>query len=777
MARSKRKVSKRTRNRRALWRWRPLPWRSLATGGGFALAAFSALALLSPGANAVTQVWAHFLRCLLGWSAYLFPLALAAGLYWFAVRRAGVDAVRVTGVFLLLVTLLCLTHLALRLPNPFVLSVAGYGGGILGWALSTMLMRLGGRIGAYFFSGSLLCIGAMLAFDFSPYDVWRLTRSLASKTGRAWVNWRRSRYEARHLWDSDTEQLPLPLVEPEPHVETGPSAQAMPEPASPAALPPEPQEPPGEADKNAAPAAPEPLEPVRSSDSPLANDERLSERPEAAWQLPDARKIFTRVSEADVHDDLVEERAAIIEETLEAFGVPAHVVGVERGPTVTQFAVRPGTIEKRGRDGQVKHMRIRVNKIASLADDLALALSASPVRIQAPIPGRSVIGIEVPNPQAKLVPLGEVFLSDEFQRLSSPLTLALGRTISGRPLVADLAKMPHLLMAGATGSGKSVCLNSIISCLLARNTPQSLRLVMIDPKRVELATYKDLPHLVGKVISGAEEAIAALRWAGREMDRRYSAFADIGARDLKGYNSRVARQSGKPLPRVVIVIDELADLMMTAPYDVERTLCRLAQMARATGIHLVVATQRPSTDILTGLIKANFPARIAFAVSSLVDSRVIIDSPGAERLLGRGDMLYMSPTSSRLVRAQGCHVSDEEIDALVTFWKQQAFSITQMTVQGQLWSEDIPQDDNDEDPLLADAIKVVKKEGRASVTMLQKHLRVGYNRAARMMDTLIEQGVVSAEADGPYASHSVLAEAAETTEEQEIETAPESEAE
>jgi S-DNA-T family DNA segregation ATPase FtsK/SpoIIIE len=303
-----------------------------------------------------------------------------------------------------------------------------------------------------------------------------------------------------------------------------------------------------------------------------------------------------------------------------------------------------------------------------------------------------------------------------------------------------------------------VAINSIICCLLARNTPDTLRLVMIDPKRVELATYRGVPHLVGTVVSDAEEAVGALKWAGREMDRRYTAFAEVGARDLRGYNSRMEKEGNRPLPYIVVVVDELADLMMSAPLDVERALVRLAQMSRATGIHLVVATQRPSVDVVTGLIKANFPARIAFAVSSQVDSRVILDTPGADRLLGRGDMLYMSPGGNRLIRAQGCWVSDSEIAELVRFWKKASVDAPEYDhlVQMQLWSSDGAAAEDEGDDLLEQAIEVITQEGRASTTMLQRHLKIGYNRASRMIDALIERGLISREVDGPYNSHSLL---------------------
>ncbi|MHB0875726.1 MAG: DNA translocase FtsK [Anaerolineae bacterium] len=747
---TKRRSRKKKQTRRFAWWPAHVPWRRIALAAGFVLAGLALLSLLLPGEGAVTHGLAVLLRRLLGWSAYLLPAALAAGLFFLGVRRRQPDVTRITGGTLVLLAALAATHLAQRLPNPFVLAVAGYGGGWFGFALAQVLHSAFGTVGAYCILLGLGLVGLLLTFELPPARLWTLAARahLPAKPVEVPAG-RRAR------------QLPLPERHEAPARRRRTTAIVT----APAAAEREAQPPPRQtAPRLSRPQAATTAARPQATAAEATEDRDFAEAagtPASGWELPDAAAIFSQVEEESTGDDLVEERAEIIEDTLAALGVPAEVVEALKGPAVTQFAVRPGTIERRAADGTVKHLRIRVSKIASLADDLALALSASPVRIQAPIPGRSVVGIEVPNPQTQIVPLGAVFFSEDFQRLTaSPLALALGRDISGRPVVADLGKMPHLLMAGSTGSGKSIAINAIIATLLARNTPRSLRLVLVDPKRVELANYNGLPHLIGKVVSDAEEAVAALKWATREMDRRYAAFADVGARDIRGYNSRMEREGNAPLPRIVAVIDELADLMMSAPYDVERTLCRLAQMARATGIHLVVATQRPSVDVLTGLVKANFPARIAFAVSSMVDSRVVLDTPGAERLLGRGDMLYMSPSGTRLTRCQGCWVTDEEIAALVRYWRQTGATapLDGPLVQGALWPEAGEQGhDAEEDPLLAEAIEIVKKEGRASTTMLQRHLRVGYNRASRLVDTLVERGIVSAQADARHGSRSVVA--------------------
>ncbi|MFN3741335.1 MAG: DNA translocase FtsK [Anaerolineales bacterium] len=470
-----------------------------------------------------------------------------------------------------------------------------------------------------------------------------------------------------------------------------------------------------------------------------------------AWKLPLPHQILDKGQTPVFNEEFIERRARLIEETLASLGAPAQVVEISRGPSVTLFGVEPLFIETRG--GRV---RVRVSKIASLADDLALALAAPRIRIQAPVPGRSYVGIEVPNEEMILVTLREIVESEIFQRHRTPLRFALGRDVAGRPVVADLENMPHLLIAGTTGSGKSVCVNAILTCLLLHNTPDDLRLVLVDPKRVELSGYNGIPHLLAPVVVEMDRVVGTLQWMAREMDRRYHQFAQIGARNIHDYNARMKLQGGKKLPYLVIVVDELADLMMIAPEESERVITRLAQLARATGIHLILATQRPSVDVVTGLIKANFPARIAFAVASGVDSRVILDQPGAERLLGRGDMLYQAPDAPSPLRLQGVFVSDAEIQRLVAFWRAQVQQVSSYTVgevesgklppvplkQAPLWEEFAPPAEPEADPLLDEAIEFVRREGRASISMLQRRFRIGYTRAARLIDRMEEKGIV-----------------------------------
>ena len=474
--------------------------------------------------------------------------------------------------------------------------------------------------------------------------------------------------------------------------------------------------------------------------------------PQINWVLPQVREILEEGSSPDVNEEFIQQRKRLIEETLASFGAPAQVIEISRGPTITQFGVEPLFVETRS-----GRTRVRVNKIASLSDDLALALSAPRIRIQAPVPGRGFVGIEVPNEEMTLVALRDILESEIFHRKRASLSFGLGRDVAGLPQIANLESMPHLLIAGTTGSGKSVCVNAILTCFLLHNSPEDLRLVLVDPKRVELTNYNGIPHLLAPVIVEVDRVVGALQWMTREMDKRYHAFAKIGARNINDYNTRMQLRNGKKLPYLVIVIDELADLMMIAPDETERTITRLAQLARATGIHMILATQRPSVDVVTGLIKANFPARVAFAVASNTDSRVILDQPGAERLLGRGDMLYQSPDAPAPVRLQGVFVSDPEIQRLVDFWRAQMGGASPYAAAGTpvdaalpagvplkqqaLWEE--MQKEEESDPLYSEAVDLVRRQGRCSVSMLQRRLRIGYTRAARLVDVMEEKGIVS----------------------------------
>lgn len=452
---------------------------------------------------------------------------------------------------------------------------------------------------------------------------------------------------------------------------------------------------------------------------------------------------------------------ALIENTLEDFNVPVRVVHVESGPTVTQFGVEPLYLERAG-----QRRKVRVNRIVSLADDLALALAVPAVRIEAPVPGRPYVGIEVPNTEKVVVSMRGIVESKPFKE-GGVLPVALGRNTSGAPIVMDLTRAPHLLIAGSTGSGKSVCVNAIITSLLMRHGSESLRLVMVDPKMVELQGYNGIPQLLGKVIIEVDQVMGALTWLLLQMDDRYQLFKSVGVRNIDTYNALASKkqkgeESLQPLPYIVLIIDELADLMMTAADDVERQICRLAQMARATGIHLVLATQRPSTDVVTGLIKANFPTRIAFAVTSQIDSRVILDTPGAERLLGRGDMLLMRPDMAKLQRVQGCLVTDPEINAVVDHWKNRG-SAEPANVPP--WAGLLDQLD-DEDELIQDAIDVLRGMKTCSTSLLQRKLRIGYPKAGRLMEALAAKGIVGPD-QGSSQGREVLLKAKNAAEEEE----------
>lgn len=472
------------------------------------------------------------------------------------------------------------------------------------------------------------------------------------------------------------------------------------------------------------------------------------------WHLPPI-DILDKPVEVKLDKDAIDQRARLIEEALASYGVEAKVVQINIGPTVTQFGVEPGwdkkyrEVKEKGRNGsyeakveEVSRTRVRVDRITSLSNDLALALAASSIRIEAPVPGAPVVGIEVPNTVFGSVALRGAIESAGFQKIKarSKLAIALGKGAGGEAVAADLTRMPHLLIAGATGSGKTVCLNSTICCLLLHNSPDDVRFIMIDPKRVELVTFNGVPHLLAPVVVDSDKAIKALRWLNQEMDSRYRQFAKAGARNIEGYNKE--RAPGDGLPYLVLLIDELADLMMTASDEVEHSLCRLAQLARATGIHLVVATQRPSVDVVTGLIKANFPTRISFAVTSHVDSKTILDMVGAEKLLGRGDMLYMPTEASKPKRLQGSFVSDAEIERLVYFWgNQQQIKVNSVDFDEVAERPSGGQMTAPPDPLLEEAKRLAQEYRHISTSFLQRRLRIGYPRAARLMEELQQAGL------------------------------------
>ena len=683
------------------------------------------LSLLSAKNSALTGGILAFFRRLFGAGIYVFPIVMLVGGLWLILRNfervPQLTLPRATGftlLFLNFITWLQFIWAVWIAPgvNPYDLAKLGRGGGYLGAFFYSFLVRILGVGGTAIALVAWLLVALVLAFDISVLDLFTRIAS--------WFRGLENRIMALLTGSRASRQ-------------NGQETPAFPEVGAMQAGQP----------VSSGQYSPANLQDFQSFLPPSA----IPGITQPVWVLPALDQVLEPGVEVDHDDDSDRQRSHLIEETLASFGAPVRVVEVNRGPTITQFGVEPNFIESRS-----GRTRVRVSKITALSNDLALALSARTIRVEAPVPGKGFIGIEVPNEEIGIVSLRDVIESDAFRRLKSPLRFALGQNVSGQAVAADLAGMPHLLIAGQTGSGKSVCVNSLICCLLVNNTPDDLRLIMVDPKRVELTGYNGIPHLLAPVVVELERVVAALQWVMREMDMRYRKLAEAGSRNIQDYNAKRGALGQVKLPYLVVIIDELADLMMLAPDETERTVTRLAQLARATGIHLVIATQRPSVDVVTGLIKANFPARIAFAVASNIDSRVILDQPGAETLLGRGDMLFQAPDSPAPVRLQGVYVSDAEILHLVAYWQQftglvqPAPTAIEGTVDGlptgiplkqmSFWGSGAP--DSDEDPVLPEAIDLARRQGRASISMLQRRLRIGYTRAARLIETMEEKGIV-----------------------------------
>ena len=634
------------------------------------------LSLISPDQGQLTAALSDLLWRGFGWGAVFVPLATGAGgLYLVLIgmeQEPTLPGYRLSGVLLLFVVASALASMIMTgrdngLNDLWTVAAAGVGGGYLGSGVAALLTDFVGTAGAVFILLVLSVIGAILVSGLTRAELGELL--LRTVRGEYWPSLPRSWGKQEAVAET---AVPSTARERDIVVNNGRSRQTISrsaKPAEPTQLPlapsraePKPQPPTPKPQPPAPAPSPQPQTIVAE---PIVIGGR-SYQAEYKWTLPNIADMLISGADQSSNNDSIREQVEIIEHTLASFGAPATVVEVNPGPTVTQFGVEPSFLESRGG----KRTKVKVGKIASLADDLTLALASHSVRIQAPVPGKGYVGIEVPNQAKATVSLRDVIESNQFQRIKSPLRMGLGQNVSGQPVAANLASMPHLLVAGTTGSGKSVCVNGIIAGLLLQNTPDDLKLVMIDPKRVELTGYNGIPHLAAPVVVDMDRVIATLQWALREMDARYKMFAEVGARNIIDFNKKVQKHKKlERLPYVVIIIDELADLMMLAPEDTERAITRLAQMARATGIHMIIATQRPSVDVVTGLIKANFPARIAFAVASSTDSRVILDTTGAERLLGQGDMLFQSPDAASPVRLQGCYVSDGELDRLIQYWK------------------------------------------------------------------------------------------------------------
>jgi S-DNA-T family DNA segregation ATPase FtsK/SpoIIIE len=714
----------------------------IAGVGLLILAGITLLSLFTPNRSAFIAGWLDFLHVLIGWGQYVVWLPLVLLAIWFFRRYGAEDKdekwEKPVGTFLLLGLLLALFHFIQ--PGNGLEEIGG--GGAIGLVLGELLRSGLGTAGALVVLGGLFPLALILISGLSLRELSQMLRDWYYR----FQDWR----HFRQLTINQPIQRPR-LPEPKPRfidrmLAAGSSAI----------------KPGSDPDKDAIPISVMGEKGAESGGSALASAEGLVGMGDGSqkWRLPPIDQIFEEGVELEISEAEIRQRVRVIEETLASFGVEVKVREINQGPAVTQFGLEPGFMATKDAKGNPR--RVRVSRIVSLSNDLALALSAAPIRIEAPIPGRPYVGLEVPNSTTNLVTLRNLMEADRFHRTSGPLKLALGQDVSGRPVIADLTSMPHLLIAGATGSGKSVCINAVVACLITMHTPATLRLLMIDPKMVELVNYNGIPHLLAPVVTDLEKVVGVLSWATREMERRYKLFAQESVRNIVGYNEKVVKDDREPLPYIVIIIDELADLMMMAPDEVERTVTRIAQMARATGMHLIIATQRPSVDVVTGLIKANFPARIAFAVTSQIDSRVILDTPGAERLLGKGDMLYMAADSAKLQRLQGVFVSDQEMNRLVRFWRGSNYStereprgpaqVATDLVQQPLWEEykalEKAATESNQDELLEKAIEVVREQGKASVSLLQRRLRIGYARAARLIDEMEEQGIIGADEGG-----------------------------
>ncbi len=683
-----------------------------------ALASMILLALLDlSGDSWLLSPLALTLRRSLGWGSYLIVVLLALAGFMLLRKRQHQDEHVRWGRIIALESAAFFGLALLAIMGGMSIQNAakeGSDGGTIGWALAVLVGRL--VRGEELLRNGIVILGLLISLVF-VFDLLPKFEALLWKIAG----------DAPQLAPDDFKSIP-----------TASKADIVPDKAPPKPVP---------APKKPSLALPPQFR--KNFKVPETQDEKPAAPLPRGERLPPLSLLFGDQS-ARPDERQINQTAGLIEKTLSEFSIPVKVVGFRVGPTVTQFAVQPGFIKKPGtNEDDAQQMKIRVAQIAALQRDLALALSAERLRIEAPVPGRSYVGIEVPNTRSSVVRLRAILESEAFNKLGVPLAVALGRDVSGQPLVADLSRMPHMLVAGATGSGKSVLITAIAACLAMNNAPEDLRMVMIDSKMVELIRFNGLAHLYGKVETDIQRIMGVLRWLVVEMEHRYRLLEGAHARDVESYNrkfkSRKEGSSAGPLARIVVIIDELADLMMSAPDQTEHNLVRLAQMARATGIHLVVATQRPSTDVVTGLIKANFPARLAFSVASNIDSRVILDMPGAESLLGRGDMLFLNPEVGNPIRAQGVLITDQEIERLIAFWQKMSSTKTDISPWETLLSEP---DEGSDDALVEQAIQVVRSSQRASASLLQRRLRIGYPRAARLLDQLEEMGIVGASQGG-----------------------------
>ncbi len=776
----------------------------------------SFLSLLRVSSNAtISTAWSNALTSLFGWGSVVISIAIfALGIIVLLPKLGFVVRFprrRILALEFAFLSLLALLHLLSGQAELRALARAGAGGGQIGWALSAVVVSLFGSVAAVVFYAVIFAFSVLIVAGVRPERI---------KLALAWLHTRLGAVGAKLTQEADAARTRRAALEVAPPDTLGTALRNLSQPYSQRAptmtilriradrelLPPSlrnnPYLPDDEDEDEEIESTEESLEPLNSFNAIGTIKGKKSRTGVMVVERPDGRlkRYFTVDSLKepkasgrrnpdlppidllrDVALNLPDEEeinrnVVLIENTLLEFDIDVDVVDVKVGPTVTQYAVQPfrEQVDEEGAETTVS--RTRVNKIASLASDLALALSARRLRIEAPVPGHTYIGIEVPNRQPSVVAMRSVYESkahvDLAQKSRSPLVIPLGRDVAGAPVSVDLTTMPHLLIAGTTGSGKSVCMAAIASALVLANTPETLKLVMLDPKMVELSRFNGLPHLLGPVETDQERIIGVLRWLTREMDRRYKVLEENAARNIDSYNSKLGRRrKDDQMPYMVVMIDEVGDLMMAHPDETEKTITRLAQMARAVGIHLIVATQRPSVDVITGLIKANFPSRMSFAVASGTDSRVILDTVGAENLMGKGDLLFAPADAMAPKRLQGCYVSDDEVRAIVEFWKQwkvgspapvplptpaaadaddtapvaepiPAAAAPEPTVSP--WERSLTRREvlSETDPMLEQAISLVVAEGEASASLIQRRLGLGYPRAARIIDLLYELGIV-----------------------------------
>jgi len=692
------------------------------------------------------DLWHRFLTPIFGWGLFLVPLLLGGvSLALFFARRVEFNFTRIFGIGMMVVSALGTIHLSVPSGDILEVAKAGEYGGYIGFVASFFGREVLGVTGAYVVFLALFIISVLVTFSISIREMLGLIEFRFESRQREEKPLIRKKsikesvvdeFEDKeeedvviHAMDrkyefDEEEMLHLKPVVPEEEelvVHAGTESKVSEKE----------EEDPGEKI---------PVEQLAEQLEKAEAEAEMMDEDETPWELPSLDLLFDGETDLRFEQEELREKAELIKEKLNQFGIQVKMHDVHVGPTVIQYTLKPS-------DG------VKLSKITGLKNDLALALAAHAIRIEAPIPGKSLVGIEIPNDTRATVFMREMMESEEFHKAvsakdSSGLVIPLGRNVSGKPVMADLAKMPHLLVAGATGAGKSVASNSMLISFLYQNSPKDLKLILIDPKRVELTPYNGIPHLLTPVITEPDKAAIALRWVVAEMMRRYQVCADAGHRNIADYNADP--KSPQRMPRMVIMIDELADLMMVAGKEVEASICRIAQMARAVGIHLIVATQRPSVDVITGLIKANIPARIAFTVASSIDSRTVIDSGGAEDLLGRGDMLYLSGTMGKPVRLQGVFLSTEEIQSVTNRVKLTitdeptydaditATATATRDVRGLPKTEVVSGDED----LYNQALDIVRRSGKASATMLQRHLKLGYSRAARLLDLLEENGAV-----------------------------------